>query len=437
MNHSPSDRAPKPLIPAALLLVSLLLGVAVPLSRGAPGDAPSDREVGKLVEEYLELDGTTEVGGERRGEILTRLDLLDPLSESKVRSWRKKIAKLWSKGPKLEKKSGRRFLWEKEEKGLYILGGETRRPKGLFIGMHGGGRGSGDAWSSHGAYNSAVSKEGWLAIFPQVLVKTECGWTDSGTEEFILELVERALRTWKIDRNRVFFGGHSMGGYGSWTLGAHHADLVAGLVPSAGAPTPYYDGGKVVDIAEGVVPNLRNTAIVIYQSDDDPQVPPDANQMAVKKLEEAKERWGGFDFEYWEVTGYGHDAPPGGYGAHLEKIRDKVRTPRPDKIVWEQALPWKRQFYWLWCERPKASRLIVAELDREQNEVRITCPGDHGGLHVLVDDDLIDPKREFVVFLNDAEVFRGEPTLSLSALLSTGAEGDPERTYPARIALGD
>jgi predicted esterase len=422
--------------PPALLLAGTMVSIAPSLPATSFGDGPSSSEVKKLVAEYVELDGTVEEERARQDEILALLEPLDPLTKSSAKSWKKKIAKLWSKGPKLEKKSGRRYLWEKENRGLFILGGETKRPKGLLIGMHGGGKGSGDAWSSHGAYNSVASKENWLGIFPEVLVKTECGWTDSGTEEFVLELVERALCTWKIDRNQVFFGGHSMGGYGSWTLGAHHADLVAGLIPSAGAPTPIMNRDEVVvDVVEGVIPNLRNTSIIVYQSDDDPQVPPDANQMAVKKLQEAKERWGGFDFEYWEVSGYGHGAPPGGYLAHAAKIRDKVRNPRPDKIVWEQELPWKRQFYWLWCERPEAFRLIVAELDRDKNEVRITCKGDHGGLHVLVDEELVDLAREVVVLLNDEEVFRGQPTLSLQAVLSTGAKGDSERTYTARIPL--
>ncbi len=419
----------------AIALVVTASIAAVPFDQ----DVPTKREVDKLVEEYFGLDARNAEGVARQDEILARLDLLEPLTERQVKTWKKKLEKLWSKGEKLEKKSGRHFLWEEdddeEEKGLYIVGGDTKKPKGLFIGMHGGGAGSGDAWSSHGAYNGIASGERWLAIFPEVLVKTNRGWTENGTEEFVLELVERALRTWKIDRDRVYFGGHSMGGFGTWTIGGHHADLVAGLIPSAGAPTQYLSGGEVVDIDEGIVPNLRNTAIVIYQSDDDPQVPPGANRMAAKRLAEAKERWGGYDFEYWEESGRGHAAPPGGYGALVEKIRDKVRKPRPEKIVWEQRLAWKRQFYWLWCGTPKSRALLVAELDREANTIRVTSTGGASGLAVLLDGDLLDLEREVIVFLNDAEAFRGLPTRSLAALVSTAVHGDPRRTFDVRIPL--
>ncbi|MEW6072218.1 MAG: hypothetical protein AB1726_06420 [Planctomycetota bacterium] len=420
-----------PLLAAAGALAT----VPSPRLAGERQEALSAREIDRLVAEYVELDGVTETGRERQDEILSRLAGLEPLSEGKALAWKKEVWALWAKGPGLEKKSGRHFLWEDEEKGLYIIGGETKRPQGLFIGMHGGGVGEGDAWTSHGAFNGAASGEDWLAIFPEVLVKTERGWTDSGTEEFVLALVDRALRTWKIDRNKIFLGGHSMGGYGAWTLGGHHADRMAGMIASAGAPTPYLAGGKVVDIAEGVVPNLRNTSIVIYQSDDDAQVPPDANRMAVQKLVEARERWGGFDFEYWEVSGQGHGPPPGGYGALVEKIHDRVRDPRPRKLVWEQSLPWKRQFYWLWDDAPRPNRLIVAEIDREKNEVRVACPADGTGLHVLVDGDLIDGTRELAVFRNDQEVFRGTPARTVAAILSTGANGDRELTFESRIPL--
>jgi poly(3-hydroxybutyrate) depolymerase len=78
--------------------------------------------------------------------------------------------------------------------------------------------GEGDAETARYAFEGAADELDWVAIYPEVLEKTECGWTDSGTEEFVLELIERALRTWKIDRSQVFMGGHSMGGYGTWTL---------------------------------------------------------------------------------------------------------------------------------------------------------------------------------------------------------------------------
>ena len=319
---------------------------------------------------------------------------------------------------------------------MYIVGGEKKKPNALMLCMHGGGKGQGDAWSSHGSYNPTASGLDWLGIYPEVLEKTEHGWTTSSTEEFVMDLVERARRTWDIDPNRVFFVGHSMGGYGSWMLGAHHADVVAGLAPSAGAPTPHFDeNGEAWDIVRGVVPNLRNVPIVIYQSDDDPNVPPTANRCAAKKLAVAQKRWGGFDYEYWEESGRGHAPPPGGFDAHLEKIKDRVRNPHPDTVIWEPSIGWKRQFYWLWWEFPSMSSLVEARLERDKNEVHVDCSVEAKGLYVLLSPEIVDMDEEVAVFLNKQEVFRGKPQRSLSTLLLTGVRGDRDLMYEARVAL--
>ena len=401
-------------------------------------DAPlKPKEVSKLVEQYVQLDEKVEAERRQRRDILTKLEALEPLDAKGVKSWRKAITKVWTKGPEIEKKTGRHYLWDDgdEERGLYIVGGDTKRPKGLFIGMHGGGKGAGDAWSSQGSFNSPTKDLDWVAIFPEVLEKTEHGWTTSGTEEFVLELVERACRTFKVDRNRVFFGGHSMGGYGTWTLGAHHADVVAGLTPSAGAPTPVMDAGEVVDIDWGVIPNLRNVPMVIYQSDDDPQVPPAPNQKAAELLAKAQAEHGGYEHEYWEVTGRGHGAPPGGFKELLGKIHENVRQPLPEKMLWQPTLRWKQHFYWLWWDSPVKNTLVEATFDREAREVRVTTLAEGAGLFVLLSDAMMDLEQEVVVFFNDAEVFRGVPERTLAALVSTGCRGDADLTFDVRIPL--
>jgi hypothetical protein len=227
-----------------------------------------------------------------------------------------------------------------------------------------------------------------------------------------------------------------MGGYGTWTLGAHHADRVAGLAASAGAPTPIKDAsGAFTDIAPGVIPCLRNVPIVVYQSDDDPQVPPEANRVAVKKLDEAQKRWGGFVHEYWEVPGRQHQEAPGGMPALLAKIKDDVRNTRPAKIVWQPAVKWKRQFYWLWWKDPSPNAVVEADVDKAKNEVRVKCDVEPRGLEVLLDDVLVDLKKEVVVLLNDKEVFRGIPKADLGTLAKTWLTGDADLAFAYRVKL--
>jgi pimeloyl-ACP methyl ester carboxylesterase len=422
-------------VAAALLASASFAPLQTPASLSA-------KEQNELVDRYLALDSRTDAGRAEQKKIVERLDTGKELSAEEAKSWRAKLSKLVAKRSReLETKSGAHYWWPAKKKGeadrgLYIVGGETKSPKGLIIGMHGGGAGEGDAWSAQGSMNADCKDMDWLAIFPEVLEKTEHGWTDSGSEEFVMDLVESALCTWKIDRNKVFLGGHSMGGYGTWTLGAHHADQMAALVASAGAPTPIVDrGGSVLDVDAGVIPCLRNVPIRIYQSDDDPNVPPAANRMAAKRLGEAKERWGGFDFEYWEVPNRQHQLAPGGFKALFEKIADKKRLARPDRVVWQPVLTWTRQFYWLWWDQPVKGAIVTAELDRSKNEVRVAVDKPGPGLCVLLDDGALDLNKEIVVKLGDKEAFRGKPKRTLSTLLMTAVRNDAELSYCARVVL--
>ncbi|HVS17218.1 MAG TPA: hypothetical protein VMT18_01370 [Planctomycetota bacterium] len=412
---------------------SLVLAVFAPV----PQEAPSTKELEACLEAYLAAEGKTEAGRALQLEQLAIAARAEPPSESSLKTWRKRLEKLRKKQRTLEKKSGNFHWWEEEQRGFFIVQGETKRPKGLFIGLHGGGVGSGDANTSAGSHGPAANRLDWVGIFPEVLEKTEHGWTDAGTEEWILDLIGAALRTWDIDPDQVWMGGHSMGGYGTWVLGAHHADRFAGLVPSAGAPTPILErDGSVVGIMDGVVPNLRNVPLVVWQSLDDVQVPPDANQAANRAVLAARERWGGYErYEYLEVDGFGHGLPHKGAIELLEKVADARRDAHPEKVVWQPSLPWKRQFYWLFWESPRAGALVTAELDRKANAVRVEVEGDASGLCVLLSEELLDVEREVALQLNGSEVYRGVPEPNLAVWLDTAADGDPGRTYSMRVPL--
>lgn len=393
----------------------------------------------KLAAEYFTADKT------RRVQILHELRPVDVLTEKDVAKWRVKLLKLAAKGKKLRKK-GTNYWYDrdkknkKEKRGKYIVGGSSGKG-GLIIALHGGGKGQGDAGGAAGTFGPIAGKHKCICIAPEVLEKTEHGWTTSGTEEFVLELIEAAKRTWpRIPHNRIYMCGHSMGGYGSWTVGGHHVDLFAGLGPYAGAPTPITVDGQpyteVVDLVRGVAPNLRNVALHIYQSLDDKNVPPAPNIFANKRLIELKQEYGGFNYLYVEVDGRGHGAPPGGHVKGFKWLYQFERDTRPKHIVWEPVLSYKKMFYWLWWTRPDPTLRIQAKAPG-RNVIELDLAGaDRQGFKILLDDDLVDLSKEVVVREGNDEIFRGKVPYTLSTMLMTAAERyDTENIFPARIDI--
>ncbi len=426
---------------SSLLALTLLAGLA-PVGRpppaaaappkGAAGALPQGRELRDLVERYLAADAA----GRRRLRAQADLDWPSLPAES-LPALRKELLELARRvGPKVE--AGGTHTLLPGEKGKYISTGRPSRT--LFLGLHGGGLGAGEAESAAGAMGGG----GWGWIYPEVLEKTEHGWTTSGTEEFVVELIDAAKRSGKVDPDRIYITGHSMGGYGAWTLGAHHADLFAGAAAFAGAPSCIYEtgtdpkAGKVVGVEEGVLPAFYALPIEIFQSLDDQNVPPAANVFANKALADWKGRFpDGFGWRYTEVADRQHAPPKEGYLPTLERLAVRPRVARPPRFLWQPVLAWKRQQYWVHWHAPEANALLeVAALPDNRIEIT-THEGSHdaAGLSVLLGPPLVDLAREVVLRVDGNEAWRGVPARTLSTLLMTLPRHDAQLLFDARIDL--
>lgn len=397
------------------------------------GRVPTGSSLQKLAKKYLEAEES------ERAELRAEWDrTMAPLADGRdLERLRESLLKVAMKTGRRISTTGTNYFYDKKAKrGKYIA--EGKRSKTLFIGLHGGGLGSGDA----GSMASGMGGGGWFWIFPEVLEKTERGWTDSGTDRFVLELVEAAKRTVGIDPNRIYITGHSMGGYGSWLLGAHHADVFAGAAAYAGAPTPVYGGSdtvEIIDIVEGVLPNYYNSRLFFFQSLDDPRVPPEPNVFANKKLLELRELHPkGFDFRYDQVERRGHAAPQEGYLPTQKWVASRQRVPRPVKFLWQPVLDWKKHFYWLYWDKPIERSILQAVADRDSNTIEITMlegSGDIEGLSVLLGEPLVDLSRDVVIRVNQEEKFRGKVERSFSTLMLTLPRNDEHLLFDARVDL--
>ena len=422
----------KRLATVLLVWLAVFLGAAPGGHAQATGRPPTGKKLTRLVESYLDADET------KRKKIRDEIDAeIRPLRAYEVKRLRKDMLKAAKRGPKIEL-SGTHYLYQDGEqaRGKYIARG-PQGAKTLFLGLHGGGVGSGDAESMA----AGMGGGGWFWIFPEVLEKTERGWTDAGTDRFVLELIQAAKRTLDIDPNRVYVTGHSMGGYGAWTLGAHHSDVFAGAASYAGGPSPIYTGPDmktVLELEQGILPNYHNLPLLFYQSLDDAWVTPEVSIFANKELLQWKERHpSGFHFRYLEVTGRNHDPPAEGYLPSQQWVASHDRVPRPKKFLWQTVLDWKHHYYWLYLEKPAHGTLFQVEA-KEDNVIDVQVldgARDFEGLSVLLGEPLVDLSKEVTIHFDGQEVFRGEVEPTLSTLLMTLPRRDEALLYSARVDL--
>jgi pimeloyl-ACP methyl ester carboxylesterase len=145
-------------------------------------------------------------------------------------------------------------------------------------------------------------------------------WEDWGRLD-ALEVLDLAVKRFSPDPTRIYLTGHSMGGHGTWFLGATYPDKWAAIGACSGYPTLKEYGsadGKIPDSSRVPVEqvllragnqsdvlklayNYRPMGVYILHGDSDKTVP-------VLYAREMRQVLGAFhpDFSYHEVPGAGH-----------------------------------------------------------------------------------------------------------------------------------
>ena len=125
----------------------------------------------------------------------------------------------------------------------YVPDGIDRsKPAPLLVFLHGGGRTTPDTAPA----NYLNKEKNWLmpdiADAPFIVAAPSAPpasdgsrWNRDGVSRFIDATIAAAKKKFKIDPDRIFLGGHSMGCYGAYHLGQILADRFAGVWMSAGA----------------------------------------------------------------------------------------------------------------------------------------------------------------------------------------------------------
>ena len=169
--------------------------------------------------------------------------------------------------------------------------GDEKFPLVLFL--HGAGeRGSDNkAQLKHGTSNFA--SEAARQKFPCYVAAPQCSsgkWWNTQAD-LLLELIADLQKQHRIDPQRIYVTGLSMGGFGTWELIARKPELFAAAAPVCGGGDPSKAAG------------FASLPIWVFHGDKDSVVRPELSRSMVEALKKA----GGMP-KYTEYPGVGHDS---------------------------------------------------------------------------------------------------------------------------------
>lgn len=185
----------------------------------------------------------------------------------------------------------------------------------LVIFLHGAGERGIDNELQLLYFPTQMAEEKWRKKFPCFLLAPQCrpdrkwmevDWAspnDPVTPEEVSDqslaveqMIQKTLKEEPVDRSRVYLTGLSMGGFGSFDLGARHPDWFAAVAPICGAADPKRMAA------------LKDVPVFIVHGDSDTVVLVERSRSAVKALKAA-----GADPIYKELPGVGHNSWTPGY----------------------------------------------------------------------------------------------------------------------------
>jgi predicted peptidase len=148
----------------------------------------------------------------------------------------------------------------------------------LMLFLHGAGERGNDIWkvTIHGPPKNVAQNPD----FPFILVSPQCLEGEIWSSESLFGLLNKMMQDLRVDQERVYLTGLSMGGYGTWDLGLKHPESFAAIVPICG-------GGELIHLllAQGDKKQaIQSLGIWAFHGAKDPSVPLDESQRMVDLL---------------------------------------------------------------------------------------------------------------------------------------------------------
>jgi poly(3-hydroxybutyrate) depolymerase len=164
--------------------------------------------------------------------ILSLIALIVLLTSAAVKGWPKWPAP-GSQTPGTATLSSGKVARQEVRYLVYLPREYTHRQKWpLLLYLHGAGDRGDDVRTLLRSGPPALIEQG--RNLPLIVVSPQCKLHESGQSEQLLRFLEYLTEEFRIDRDRIYVGGYSLGGFGCLSLAAAAPDRFAALVPVAG-----------------------------------------------------------------------------------------------------------------------------------------------------------------------------------------------------------
>jgi len=159
----------------------------------------------------------------------------------------------------------------------------------LVIALHGMGGNENSYFDAYqrGAFKVEAEKRGYLVACPKG--RLPASMYTGTAEQDVMDVIAEMRQAYKVDPQRIYLTGHSMGGYGTWSVAMNHPELFAALAPIAG-------GGNIAGMAK-----IAHIPQIVIHGDNDKTVPVERSRVMVEAAKTAKT-----EIKYVEVPGGSH-----------------------------------------------------------------------------------------------------------------------------------
>ncbi|HEU4388212.1 MAG TPA: prolyl oligopeptidase family serine peptidase [Blastocatellia bacterium] len=140
----------------------------------------------------------------------------------------------------------------------------------LIIALHGMGGDENSYFDLYGsgAFKKEADRRGYIVACPKG--RNPASLYIGTAERDVIDVLDEVRHAYNIDPSRIYLTGHSMGGYGTWSVAMNHPDIFAALAPISGGGSP-----------PGMAKIARIPQLVVH-GDNDKTVPVSASRVMVE-----------------------------------------------------------------------------------------------------------------------------------------------------------